>query len=43
MTFSQAWMKLKNPKFEQTKLLDIKISKQRAPIMKTDAELQAMG
>ena len=43
MTFSHAWMKIKNPKFERTKLLDIKISKQRAPIMKTEAEYQAKG
>ena len=39
MTFSYAWMKLKNPKLAKTKLLDIKISKQRAPILKSKAEL----
>ena len=36
-------MKIKNPKFERTKLLDIQISKKRAPIMKTEAEYRAKG
>ena len=39
MTFSQAWMTSKNPKLARTKLLDIKVQKQRAPIMMTEAEL----
>ena len=40
MTFSYAWMKLKNPKLAKTKLLDIKVQKQRTPIMMTKSELQ---
>lgn len=39
MTFSQTWMKIKNPKLTKTKLLDIQVQRQRAPIMMTESEL----
>ena len=39
MTFSQTWMKIKNPKMTKTKLLDIQVQRQRAPIMMTESEL----
>ena len=43
MTFSYAWMKIKNPKLAKTKLLDIQVQKKRAPIMMTEEELQEKG
>lgn len=43
MTFSYAWMKIKNPKLAKTKLMDIKVQKKRAPTMKTEAEIQELG
>ena len=43
MTFSYAWMKIKNPKLVKTKLLDIQVQKKRAPIMMTEEELWGKG
>ena len=43
MTFSYAWMKIKNPELTKTKLMDIKVQKKRAPTMKTEAEMQELG
>ena len=40
MTFSQTWMKIKNPELTKTKLLDIKVQRQRAPTMMTESELR---
>src|SRR6476620_1865984 len=43
MTFSYAWMKIKNSELAKTKLLDIQVQKKRAPIMMTEEELQGKG
>ena len=40
MTFSQDWIKFKNHELAKTKLLDIKIQKQRASCMRPEAELK---
>ena len=43
MTFSQAWMKIKNAKLAKSKLLDIKVEKERAPTMKSELELRGQS
>ena len=39
MTFGEAWMKLRNPELTKTKLMDIKVQRQRGPTMVAESEL----
>ena len=39
MTFSEAWMQLRNLKMAKTKLMDIKVQRQQGPTMVTESEL----